>query len=757
MNIPSYIFFSKLVTRRITKCKSLRVNTFKMKKLYPLFLLPISLYYFSYLKVNSKEIYIEKNLISLLKNNSNNSLKILTDDSDENHVDVLITGIENNPEIKKEIKDNLITINIKSSTNKNSNSFQSVSLPSAGIKTLTVSSSQENIKISISTLENIKFPEPKFDSENNSLKMTFKKIIFPNNQLSEDNIFSLEPIKRNSSNLLTSKNVSAPPLGDISIGTTYIPNLKTVKLDGPEVSIVFKGTPAKSAIEFLISKTNYGFVWVQEDPTFKMKDDRNSSNDNLNNSNFNNEMEIQEEEDKVSDSPRYITMTLKNKPFSVAFNSILMSSGLEAKLENGIVYVGPDVQDRIFSERISRIYRLNQTTANAAASYLANLGAKVTQTNTITTAVTAGASQSQSVSGASSASTTTQQSTTSVRSYGGNVGPLLGLIATTDDRLQTITLVGTPDLIKVAENYIKQLDLRQRQVALTVRILDVNISDGTTLDNSWAFRQNNKFIVNAGGKLLSTINNIIPPTEANFGTGAPTRNTSSQFQQQQFINLLKADIASKDTKIIANPTLILNEFPGSTGGDTVTFSSISDTLKAGTIGRSYGNEAFVIVGTQVPINCTFDPESNVATLEYGIAGLTFGARILRIDDNGFVTFSISPAISSKSETRTIDNCATVDLLATRRLDSGSIRVRDGNTLILTGVLDSTENETVTKFPILGDIPLLGQLFRKTSSTKDQRELVILVTPQILNSFEMDNKDVGYKPSSEEVKGFIENN
>ena len=239
MNIPNYIFFSKLVTKRTTKCKSFRVNTFKMKKIYSLLLLPISLYYFSYHKVSSKEIYREKNLISLLQNNSNN-LKIFTDDSDENHVNVLITGIGNNPEIKKEIKDNLITINIKSSTNKNSNSFQSVSLPSAGIKTLTVSSSQENIKISITSLENINFPEPTFDSENNSLKMTFKKRIFPSNQLSEDNIFSLKPIKKNSSNLLTSKNVSAPPLGDISIGTTYIPNLKTVKLDGPEVSIVFK-------------------------------------------------------------------------------------------------------------------------------------------------------------------------------------------------------------------------------------------------------------------------------------------------------------------------------------------------------------------------------------------------------------------------------------------------------------------------------------------------------------------------------------
>ena len=346
-------------------------------------------------------------------------------------------------------------------------------------------------------------------------------------------------------------------------------------------------------------------------------------------------------------------------------------------------------------------------------------------------------SQSQSVSGAASSATTTEQSTTSVRSYGGNEGPLLGLIATTDDRLQTITLVGTPDLIKVAETYIKQLDLRQRQVALTVRLLDVEISDGTTIDNSWAFRQNNKFIVNASGQLLSTINNTIPPSELNFPS-APSANNTNQFTNQEFINLLKADILSKDTKIIANPTLILNEFPGSTGGETVTLSSIDDTLKAGTIGRSYGNEAFVIVGTQVPINCEVDPESGAATLEYGIAGLTFGARILRIDDNGYVTFAISPAISSKSEQRDIANCGTVDLLNTRRLDSGSIRVKDGNTLILTGVLDSNENETVTKFPILGDIPLLGQLFRNKNSSKSQRELIILVTPQILNAFDYEN-------------------
>ena len=287
--------------------------------------------------------------------------------------------------------------------------------------------------------------------------------------------------------------------------------------------------------------------------------------------------------------------------------------------------------------------------------------------------------------------------------------------------------------------------------------MDVSISDNKNIDNSWAFRQGNKFIVNAGGKLMGSVNSTTPPTEPNFGSSAATTNFSGTYPNQTFIDLLKADIASKDTKVIANPTLILNEFPGSTGGDTVTFSSVNDTLKAGTIGRSFGNEAFIIVGTQVPINCTFDAESNVATLEYGIAGLTFGARVSKIDDNGYVTFSLSPAISTKSEVRSIANCADVDLLNTRRLDTGSIRVKDGNTLILTGVLDSTENETVVKWPILGDVPIFGQLFRKTISTKDQRELVILVTPQILNSLESDTSDFGFKPNSDKTKDFLEEN
>lgn len=82
------------------------------------------------------------------------------------------------------------------------------------------------------------------------------------------------------------------------------------------------------------------------------------------------------------------------------------------------------------------------------------------------------------------------------------------MIGTTDSRLQTITLIGDSSQVSVAENYLRQLDLRQRQVALTVRILDVSLDNATEIDNSFAFRYGSNFIVNDQGRLLAAFGKI---------------------------------------------------------------------------------------------------------------------------------------------------------------------------------------------------------------------------------------------------------
>ena len=93
---------------------------------------------------------------------------------------------------------------------------------------------------------------------------------------------------------------------------------------------------------------------------------------------------------------------------------------------------------------------------------------------------------------------------------------------------------------------------------------------------------------------------------------------------------------------------------------------------------------------------------------------------------------MTPVVTGISGTQTISNCGEVNLLNTRRLDTGAIRIKNGETLVLTGVLQDSDVENIIKYPLLGDIPILGSLFRTRSLEKGKRELIILVTPKIIN-------------------------
>ena len=721
----------------------------------------------------------EKDIFSLDSSSLDNKRIILKAESTKDHVNLLISGVNGKYEVSDKRLGNQLEIYIKPEISNSNLISQSLSLPEAGILNASISGTSELIILKIIPLNKSVIDQFKIINTENNPIIQFPKIAKSFLPKDSKNIFSLKPIKPKPIDNLP-KRAIPPPLGDIATGTSYIPNPNLIHAEGPKVSLILKNTPARQALDFLFSKVDYGFVWVQADPTHDSGQPTNSfsiediSDDTqpLVSAPLSSTTQSTTSEESTSDSPRLITLSIKDQPFSMALNTVLMASGLQAKMDNNIIFIGPNVRDTVFINRISKIYRLNQTTANAAASYLANLGAQVTRTTTITTAVTEGAGANTAVAGASSSATTTSESRTQVQVYGSDIGPLVGLIATTDDRLETITLIGSQQLIEVAEGYIKQLDLRQRQVALTVQILDINISDGNILNKSWAFKQNNAFIVNAGGKLLLSTTRLLPPGLGSFGVATPDSSSftrtadatefrrtiwenpgnQSEYVNQEFINFLRAEITSTNTKILASPTLILNEYPGATGGNSVAFSDVATTLTSSTIGRSFGNEAFVMVGSQLPINCTADGDSGVPSFEYGISGLTFGARVLRIDDNGFVTINISPAVSAPAGTRDITNCGTISLLSTRRVDSGAIRIRDGHTLILTGVLTTEDKETTSKIPFLGDIPVIGSLFRNTDSGKTQRELIILVTPQILEG--SDALQGSYTPVTEDAKELL---
>jgi type IV pilus assembly protein PilQ len=238
-------------------------------------------------------------------------------------------------------------------------------------------------------------------------------------------------------------------------------------------------------------------------------------------------------------------------------------------------------------------------------------------------------------------------------------------------------------------------------------------------------------------------------------------NPAKAYGQNNFYDLVRAQIQSENTKVIASPTLILSENPevlqagaavaaGDAGGNAV--------LNSASIGRPFANESFVTVGTQVITDFTVQAGQNGAPNtcqpEFGTSGLTFGAKVSKIDDNGFVTFSLSPAVSAVADTPLqIEGCGNVSILRVRRLDTGSVRVRDGQTLILTGVISDEDRQVVTKWPIVGDLPFVGQFFRSTSNARSKNELVILVTPRVIDDGEGGVYGYGYQPVTQDARRF----
>jgi type IV pilus assembly protein PilQ len=152
------------------------------------------------------------------------------------------------------------------------------------------------------------------------------------------------------------------------------------------------------------------------------------------------------------------------------------------------------------------------------------------------------------------------------------------------------------------------------------------------------------------------------------------------------------------------------------------------------------------------VNSQVDPLSGVRTTTPVLSdvGLTLKVNLDRVDDNGFISLSIIPTIAAPGATQQFESGPgsnnTITLINKREVQSGLVRLRDGQTLILTGVIQETDQSTTSKVPILGDIPILGALFRSQSDTTARTEVVIMVTPQILNDGTESQFGFNYTPS-----------
>ncbi|MDM7952354.1 MAG: general secretion pathway protein GspD [Cyanobium sp. CZS 25K] len=365
-----------------------------------------------------------------------------------------------------------------------------LSLPEAGLQSITFDGSGNLFELRVSPTPGFPLGRPVVSADGRSLILTFNAPALSTLQTLTPNVTTPGRVPQPGFIPPLQPRAVAPPLGDMAVGSMTISNPSYVNVSGPPVTMTLRNAPAKDVLMALSQLGGYGFVYVDEPSAAATT--------------------------TAAAGMRPISISFRRESYGRAINSALLAAGLQGKRDGNTIFAGPNVLAKSFGAQLSKVYRLNQVPPNAAADYLANLGAQVTKTNTITTAVSEGVAATAAPAGSPTASTTTASTTTTVESFGATNGPLIGLRATTDTRLGTITLVGAPGLVTIAEQYLKQLDLRQRQVALAVKILDVNLENDYEINNSFAFRWGNNFIVNDNGQLLGAFGRNLPATADNF-------------------------------------------------------------------------------------------------------------------------------------------------------------------------------------------------------------------------------------------------
>ncbi|MFM6745519.1 MAG: secretin and TonB N-terminal domain-containing protein, partial [Dolichospermum sp.] len=214
---------------------------------------------------------------------------------------------------------------------------------------------------------------------------------------------------------------------------------------------------------------------------------------------------------------------------------------------------------------------------------------------------------------------------------------------------------------------------------------------------------------------------------AAFAEGSRAASTFALPSLYQFpkrlLTSLQAQVTKGNAKILTDPTLIVQE--GQTADVQLTQQVVGDIK---------------ITRTDTPGGSR--EEKNISKEP---VGLSLSVKIERIDDNGFVSLQVAPNVKSPVGTADTGN-GKVILVSTRSLTSGTIRLRDSQTLILSGIIQDEDRTSVSKLPILGDIPLLGALFRKTNKVNERREVIILLTPQIMDDSQNSGYGYNYTPS-----------
>ncbi len=284
-----------------------------------------------------------------------------------------------------------------------------------------------------------------------------------------------------------------------------------------------------------------------------------------------------------------------------------------------------------------------------------------------------------------------------------------------------------PDILKSLESVISQLDIRRAQVL--VEALIVEISDKLARDIGVQFL----FIGDGESSPIATQRFGTPNPDLISTIGAETSEdstTSSTMQTRAANSLLALDgLAVGVARYKASGTsfaTILN---------LIAQDADSNVLSTPSIMTMDNEEASIVVGQEIPITTGETLSGSNSNPFRSVTRQEIGVKLVvrpQINEGNAVKMYINQEVSSIFGP--LGEMST-DLITNKRNIKTTVLVEDGETIVLGGLIDDDVQESVKKVPFLGDIPLLGRLFKTTSITRTKRTLMVFLRPTIVRNSE----------------------
>lgn len=253
---------------------------------------------------------------------------------------------------------------------------------------------------------------------------------------------------------------------------------------------------------------------------------------------------------------------------------------------------------------------------------------------------------------------------------------------------------------KIAEigEIIAALDHRQEEVLIEARIIQIILQDEFRMGIDWETLVPDTHDLSVAGQF--------------GGLGATASNKGvlsiGTLSEDRYTAVLEALSTVGNTSVLSNPRIaVLNN-----------------------------EEAKILIGTTKPYvtTTTTTPSSGPTTVSESVNFIDVGVKLFVtpiIHKDGFITMKIKPEVSSAATSIVTGNSNEIPVVDTSEVDT-TVRVKDGVTIIIGGLIKDQSSDTVKKVPFLGDIPILGHAFRNTNRGVEKTEIVIFLTPHIIS-------------------------